>query len=145
MLAWQCGTLSTFDYLMYLNSMADRSFNDLAQYPVFPVSACTMLSYFFYDKLKPFSCSPSPYQYSYNFIAHFTSLTGMQWVISDYTSPVLDLTDPHSFRDLGQPIGALNPERLAQFQARYKVRSRKANRERGKKILCVCERHCWEN
>lgn len=36
MLSWQCGALSTFDYLMYLNSMADRSFNDLAQYPVMP-------------------------------------------------------------------------------------------------------------
>jgi hypothetical protein len=37
MLAWQNGEMSNFDYLMYLNSLADRSFNDLAQYPVFPV------------------------------------------------------------------------------------------------------------
>ena len=36
MLSWQNGALSNFDYLMYLNSMADRSFNDLTQYPVFP-------------------------------------------------------------------------------------------------------------
>eukprot|EP00051_Salpingoeca_urceolata_P022257 m.358163 g.358163 ORF g.358163 m.358163 type:complete len:945 (-) comp19945_c1_seq18:166-3000(-) len=36
MLAWQNGAMSNFDYLMYLNSMADRSFNDLTQYPVFP-------------------------------------------------------------------------------------------------------------
>jgi factor associated with neutral sphingomyelinase activation len=33
---WQCGLISNFDYLMYLNSLADRSFNDLSQYPVFP-------------------------------------------------------------------------------------------------------------
>lgn len=37
MLAWQNGAVSNFDYLMYLNSRADRSFVDLAQYPVMPV------------------------------------------------------------------------------------------------------------
>eukprot|EP00053_Salpingoeca_punica_P024611 m.13881 g.13881 ORF g.13881 m.13881 type:complete len:966 (-) comp6991_c0_seq1:1490-4387(-) len=36
MLKWQNGLLSNADYLLYLNSMADRSFNDLTQYPVFP-------------------------------------------------------------------------------------------------------------
>lgn len=36
MLMWQSGKLSNYDYLMYLNTMADRSFNDLMQYPVFP-------------------------------------------------------------------------------------------------------------
>eukprot|EP00117_Sycon_ciliatum_P047152 scpid28293/ scgid33705/ Protein FAN; Factor associated with neutral sphingomyelinase activation len=35
-LKWQNGVISNYDYLMYLNSMADRSFNDLTQYPVFP-------------------------------------------------------------------------------------------------------------
>lgn len=33
---WRCGSLSNYDYLMYLNSIADRSFNDLTQYPVLP-------------------------------------------------------------------------------------------------------------
>eukprot|EP00111_Clytia_hemisphaerica_P016966 TCONS_00050315-protein len=33
---WQNGNLSNYDYLIYLNSKADRSFNDLTQYPVFP-------------------------------------------------------------------------------------------------------------
>eukprot|EP01126_Amoeba_proteus_P000445 TRINITY_DN10126_c0_g4_i2.p1 TRINITY_DN10126_c0_g4~~TRINITY_DN10126_c0_g4_i2.p1 ORF type:complete len:976 (-),score=197.01 TRINITY_DN10126_c0_g4_i2:134-3061(-) len=33
---WQCGLISNFDYLMYLNSLADRTFNDLTQYPVMP-------------------------------------------------------------------------------------------------------------
>ncbi len=35
-LQWQHGLISNFDYLLYLNSAADRSFNDLTQYPVFP-------------------------------------------------------------------------------------------------------------
>jgi factor associated with neutral sphingomyelinase activation len=34
--AWQRGHLSNFDYLMYCNLAAGRSFNDLSQYPVFP-------------------------------------------------------------------------------------------------------------
>eukprot|EP00850_Spirogloea_muscicola_P000597 SM000002S05677 [mRNA] locus=s2:1500317:1510139:+ [translate_table: standard] len=33
---WVNGKVSNFDYLMYLNREADRSFNDLTQYPVFP-------------------------------------------------------------------------------------------------------------
>lgn len=33
---WQHGDVSNYDYLLYLNRLADRSFNDLTQYPVFP-------------------------------------------------------------------------------------------------------------
>eukprot|EP01134_Creolimax_fragrantissima_P004301 CFRG4301T1 len=33
---WQKGEVDNFTYLLYLNSVADRSFNDLTQYPVFP-------------------------------------------------------------------------------------------------------------
>ncbi|XP_041376652.1 protein FAN-like [Gigantopelta aegis] len=35
-LQWLSGHISNFEYLMYLNSLADRSFNDLTQYPVLP-------------------------------------------------------------------------------------------------------------
>jgi hypothetical protein len=35
-LAWQQRKISNFDYLMHLNTIAGRSYNDLAQYPVFP-------------------------------------------------------------------------------------------------------------
>jgi len=35
-LKWQNGLISNYDYLMYLNSSAGRTFNDLTQYPVFP-------------------------------------------------------------------------------------------------------------
>lgn len=74
---WQCGLISNYEYLMSLNSLAHRSFNDLTQYPVFP------------------------------------------WILADYTSQKLDLSDPSSFRDLSKPIGALNPERLAAFRKRF--------------------------
>ena len=33
---WQNGEISNFDFLMKINILAGRSFNDLAQYPVFP-------------------------------------------------------------------------------------------------------------
>ena len=33
---WTDGQLSNFSYLMYLNTLAGRTYNDLTQYPVFP-------------------------------------------------------------------------------------------------------------
>mmetsp|Transcript_14616 Transcript_14616/g.59322 ORF Transcript_14616/g.59322 Transcript_14616/m.59322 type:complete len:2453 (-) Transcript_14616:815-8173(-) len=33
---WKRGQLSNFDYLMILNKLAGRTYNDIAQYPVFP-------------------------------------------------------------------------------------------------------------
>jgi hypothetical protein len=33
---WKNGRMSNFEYLMHLNTLAGRSFNDLTQYPVFP-------------------------------------------------------------------------------------------------------------
>ena len=35
-LKWQNQEIDNYKYLMYLNTMADRSVNDLTQYPVFP-------------------------------------------------------------------------------------------------------------
>uniref|UniRef100_A0A8B9ZIK9 Neutral sphingomyelinase activation associated factor n=1 Tax=Anas platyrhynchos TaxID=8839 RepID=A0A8B9ZIK9_ANAPL len=77
MLQWQRGHLSNYEYLLHLNNLADRSCNDLSQYPVFP------------------------------------------WIIADYSSSVLDLTKPETFRDLSKPIGALNKERLDRLLTRY--------------------------
>jgi hypothetical protein len=34
---WRSGGMTNFDYLMFLNKLSGRSFNDLMQYPVFPV------------------------------------------------------------------------------------------------------------
>jgi hypothetical protein len=41
------------------------------------------------------------------------------WVLSNYTTDVLDLTDPTNYRDLSKPVGALNPDRLEEFIDRY--------------------------
>ncbi|KAL4979500.1 hypothetical protein BDW66DRAFT_148239 [Aspergillus desertorum] len=76
---WVKGEISNFHYLMLINTLAGRTFNDLTQYPVFP------------------------------------------WVIADYTSQELDLTNPKSFRDLSKPMGCQTPEREADFRERYQA------------------------
>ncbi|XP_013179018.1 PREDICTED: WD repeat and FYVE domain-containing protein 3 isoform X1 [Papilio xuthus] len=75
---WLRGEISNFQYLMHLNTLAGRSYNDLMQYPVFP------------------------------------------WILADYDSLELDLTDPATFRDLTKPMGAQSSDRLEQFRKRYK-------------------------
>ncbi|GJP47283.1 hypothetical protein CLOM_g6504 [Closterium sp. NIES-68] len=74
---WLRREITNFDYLMQLNTLAGRTFNDVTQYPVFP------------------------------------------WVIQDYTSKELDLTNPATFRDLSKPVGALDAARLEKFIERY--------------------------
>lgn len=76
--AWMNRTISNFDYLMWLNTVAGRSFNDMSQYPVFP------------------------------------------WIIANYTSQKLSLTDPKSFRDLRWPMGAQQENQRKIFQKKYR-------------------------
>lgn len=57
---WQRREISNFDYLMFLNTIAGRTYNDLNQYPIFP------------------------------------------WVLSNYESETLDLSEPSNFRDLSK-------------------------------------------
>jgi hypothetical protein len=76
---WIKGEISNFHYLMLINTMAGRTFNDLTQYPVFP------------------------------------------WVLADYTSEELDLTNPRTFRDFSKPMGAQTPERQNEFRERYRT------------------------
>lgn len=75
---WRHRELTNFEYLMHLNTLAGRSYNDLGQYPVFP------------------------------------------WVLADYSSPVLDLRDPATYRDLKWPMGAQVPEQREKLMLKYK-------------------------
>lgn len=43
------------------------------------------------------------------------------WVLADYTSSELDLSNPAIYRDLSKPIGALDPQRLEEFKERYRT------------------------
>jgi hypothetical protein len=42
------------------------------------------------------------------------------WVLADYTSEELDLTNPKTFRDFSKPMGCQIPEREYDFRERYK-------------------------
>ena len=42
------------------------------------------------------------------------------WILSDYDSESIDLSNPSSFRDLSKPMGAQTGSRLEQFVKRYK-------------------------
>ncbi|XP_018021999.1 uncharacterized protein LOC108678159 isoform X2 [Hyalella azteca] len=75
--AWQSRKMSNFDYLMTLNSLAGRTYNDLNQYPIFP------------------------------------------YVLADYTSDTLDLSNVSSYRDLSKPMPVQTPEREELFRQRY--------------------------
>jgi factor associated with neutral sphingomyelinase activation len=101
---WQRRELSNFEYLTLLNSEADRSMNDLTQYPVYGPSLflapCTKVSHLYLDICARLLTQVFPH------------------VIADYSSRKLDLDKPSTFRDLTKPIGALNPERLAYFKQR---------------------------
>jgi hypothetical protein len=78
---WQDGGLTNFDYLMHLNKLAGRTFNDLMQYPIFP------------------------------------------FVLADYTSDVLDLTTPKTFRDLRKPISVQQREKEDRYRGNYRALS----------------------
>ena len=40
-------------------------------------------------------------------------------MLADYESATIDLKDPRVYRDLSKPIGALNPQRLRDYQLRF--------------------------
>jgi hypothetical protein len=41
------------------------------------------------------------------------------WVLADYASEELDLTNPATFRDLSKPIGVVNPKNVPEVKAKY--------------------------
>lgn len=51
----------------------------------------------------------------------FTQYPVFPWVLQDYVSSTLDLTDPAVFRDLSRPIAALNPARVQHGREMYAV------------------------
>lgn len=76
---WERRDITNFEYLMIINSLAGRSYNDLTQYPIMP------------------------------------------WILGDlaYSSTVLDLKNPATFRDLTKNMGSQHSERRRDFQERY--------------------------
>jgi factor associated with neutral sphingomyelinase activation len=57
--------------------------------------------------------------HSYRSRSDLTQYPVFPWLIQDYKSYVLDLSNEDTFRDLSKPMGALNEERLAEYKKRY--------------------------
>lgn len=93
---WVLREISNFEYLMQLNTIAGRTYNDLSQYPVVS-SPCPPNPGLPGGLRSP----PKP---------HPPSILTPQfpWILRDYVSETLDLTDPAVFRDLSKPIGVAN-------------------------------------
>ena len=89
---WQSRQISNFEYLMRLNTIAGRTYNDLTQYPVFP----WILREFGNDDVE-----------------------GGGGGTGGGPAASIDLNDPSVYRDLSKPIGALNPKRLAELRERF--------------------------
>lgn len=104
MLQWQRGHLSNYQYLLHLNNLADRSCNDLSQYPVFPWVLANYSS-------AQLGESTATHTHTVSLKWHVTALTHAVSV-----SP--DMTNAATFRDLSKPVGALNKERLDRLLVR---------------------------
>lgn len=76
---WRGGVITNWEYLMRLNGLAGRSYNDLMQYPILP------------------------------------------FVLADYSSRILDLSDPAVFRDLTRPMAVQNKARDQHYINIYNV------------------------
>ena len=90
---WQKREITNFEYLMHLNTISGRTYNDLNQYPVFP----WILAYY------PNKGDEDP------------DVNIIHTVNSDPSHP----HTPIVFRDLKKPIGALDAKRLEQILERY--------------------------
>ncbi|XP_011180583.2 lysosomal-trafficking regulator isoform X2 [Zeugodacus cucurbitae] len=74
---WREGLLTNWEYLMTLNQIAGRTYNDLMQYPIFP------------------------------------------WILSNYASDILDLTDQTNFRKLEKPVAVQHEDNEEHYITTY--------------------------
>ncbi|KAK2091048.1 Neurobeachin-like protein 2 [Saguinus oedipus] len=172
---WVHREISNFEYLMQLNTIAGRTYNDLSQYPVcryLPVGQALslVLGRCANEDLASVPCQPpevpsltpfpslpglcsrksvllpcdpskwcSPNLWAGSVPAFLRvkpgqgGLVGHQcshaaparvggqfpWVLQDYVSPTLDLSNPAVFRDLSKPIGVVNPKHAQLVREKY--------------------------
>ena len=81
--------ISNFEYLMQLNTLAGRSYNDITQ--VLSPENYLSMSNISIRWLNSFDDFIFLFQYPV-----------FPWIVSDYTSKYLDLADPLSYRDLSK-------------------------------------------
>ena len=74
---WSNGLINTYTYIMILNTLSGRTYNDLGQYPVYP------------------------------------------WILSDYSSDIIDLKESETYRDFSYPIYAQDRESRDTLKDKY--------------------------
>ena len=57
---------------------------------------------------------------AYRTFSDFTQYPVFPWVLSNYDDSEIDLNDPANYRDLSQPMGAMEPRRFEAFKNRYR-------------------------
>jgi len=129
---WRNRELSNFEYLMHLNTVSGRTYQDLSQYPVFP----WILSYYPEMKVnlvptrKESSASSGGDGSSSSGSGAIPTYRAVEVPPSEADGEIEDIEaviragpshpdTPHIFRDLTKPMGAINPERLEQVLERF--------------------------
>lgn len=102
---WVQREISNFEYLIELNTIAGRTYNDLSQYPVVGFTFSKYEYKMFSTSLWSICISAFELHFHSNFVCF-----QFPWILSDYTSDSLDVENPHVYRDLSKPIGANNPK-----------------------------------
>jgi len=113
---WVNREVTNFEYLMRLNRIAGRSYNDISQYPV----RCPPPTSAQHACVLPWSC----FARSRTFVVISQIFP---WVLKDYTSENIDLKDPSVYRDLRHPIKAQTREQQDRLADKYQVA--RANRQ----------------
>ena len=99
---WVRGEISNFQYLMSLNTLAGRL-------DICSTFNCNLIRILKSQNIHKIICR------SYNDLMQYPVFP---WILADYDSEELDLTNPKTFRDLSKPMGAQTAARLDQFKKR---------------------------
>ena len=101
---------------MQLNTISGRTYNDLSQYPVVRHPAAPCLRMKVHNSTLPHLCRVCACV-----CVCVCVCVQFPWVLSDYSSEVLDLEDPAVFRDLSKPIGVVNARHAQNVREKWVV------------------------
>jgi len=98
------GTTLTINYEKFMNSLRARTISQWVQGKI--------SNFDFIMHLNTFAGR------SYNDLTQYPIFP---WILADYESEEIDLSDPSVYRDLSKPMGALGETRAAQFKERFEA------------------------
>lgn len=129
----KCGTLIAFSNQSEREEVLSKVLQAKLPNSIFSSSYGTFISYSkFMTNLKAriVSLWVNGKMSNFEFLMHLNSFAGRSfndltqypvfpWVLADYDSDEIDLSNPNVYRDLSKPMGAIGRERAKQFQERY--------------------------